>query len=935
MKTRSLTSLLTIPVAVLALASATHAADKIWSNAGTTDFNQTTNWTGGLPGTGDAALFDAASPSVQPATTAPITIQQIRFTTNGWTLSGGSAITLTSIGTTTNAGTGSALVLFNTIGSNTISAPLILGSAAATTARFTQTAGGTLNISGDISSANAISGLTLAGGSGSVFTLSGSNTYSGTTTLLNSGSTLNINSASAISSGALALSANQTIDNTSGAAITLANNNNINLSGGSLTFAGTQSLSFGSGTVTISVTNRTITTTAGALTIGSIDADTTARTLTKAGAGTLVVTGAAGTNFQGGVILTNGTLSISSDSNLNGTNAPLTFGGGTLQITGTNLTSLNTGRTTTFTAARTAGFDIANAANTFTVSQNLTNTTGGLLKAGAGTLSLTGTGSTYTGTTTVAEGTLALGSGVSLGNLGNSDISLGGANASANSTATLTINPTATVSLDATVTYAANAGSDNLGATIAGGTISLNSTARVFSVANSAGAVDLAVSSTLANGSISNSAVFKQGMGTMRLSGTNTYNGSTTIQGGTLLAGGNVADSTDGAFGNNITAINLGRLNFTVAGENVALLTDGAFTISRGVTVATGLSGTTDFTSTLGGNTDNTSTFSGQIIAQKDLVISQVATTGTNALQITGGITSTTNTAKTIIFAGPGAINVSGAAITNGSGGGTTAVTVTGGTTTFANTNTYTGNTAVNGGTLTLATNGSLRFAIGGSGTNNAIVGTGTTVLNGRFAFDLSSASTNTGATWTIVANTLTNSYGTNFLVTGFNGVTGGNWTNTTNGVNYVFAQSSGVLSVQSTGAFTPYNAWVAYWQGINPGFTNTAGTANPDGDPFDNNEEFAFDGNPTIGSPALLTAVKVGTNTVFNYVAMTNTNAVTYQVQNTTNLSAGPWTNSTVTISNSTNQSGISQTNNYVRKEFVVPGTNRNFYRVQASIAP
>lgn len=154
--------------------------------------------------------------------------------------------------------------------------------------------------------------------------------------------------------------------------------------------------------------------------------------------------------------------------------------------------------------------------------------------------------------------------------------------------------------------------------------------------------------------------------------------------------------------------------------------------------------------------------------------------------------------------------------------------------------------------------------------------------------------------------------------------------------MNYVFAQSNSVLSVQSTGAATPYDAWVTYWQGIDPNFTNTAGTDNPDGDPFDNNEEFAFDGNPTIGTPALLTATKSGTNVVFNYVAMTNTNAVTYAVQSTPNLT-NAWTNASVTISNSLNQTNpvISQTNLYERKEFVVPATGNEFFRVQATIAP
>jgi hypothetical protein len=67
----------------------------------------------------------------------------------------------------------------------------------------------------------------------------------------------------------------------------------------------------------------------------------------------------------------------------------------------------------------------------------------------------------------------------------------------------------------------------------------------------------------------------------------------------------------------------------------------------------------------------------------------------------------------------------------------------------------------------------------------------------------------------------------------------------------------------------------------------------------------------------------------------MTNTNAVTYAVQFTTNLATGPWTDATVTISNSANQGGISQPNNYVRKEFVVPATAAEFYRIRATIAP
>jgi hypothetical protein len=151
--------------------------------------------------------------------------------------------------------------------------------------------------------------------------------------------------------------------------------------------------------------------------------------------------------------------------------------------------------------------------------------------------------------------------------------------------------------------------------------------------------------------------------------------------------------------------------------------------------------------------------------------------------------------------------------------------------------------------------------------------------------------------------------------------------------VDYVFSQSSGNLTVVSTSSPTPYNAWVSYWQTNSAGFTNTAGTADPDGDQFDNNEEFAFDGNPTVGTPALLTATKSGTNTIFNYVARNS--GVTYQVRATTNLATGPWSNSLVTVSNSANTNGINIPADYTRKEFTVPGAGNEFYKVEASFTP
>jgi hypothetical protein len=247
--------------------------------------------------------------------------------------------------------------------------------------------------------------------------------------------------------------------------------------------------------------------------------------------------------------------------------------------------------------------------------------------------------------------------------------------------------------------------------------------------------------------------------------------------------------------------------------------------------------------------------------------------------------------------------------------------------------NDYTGNTAVNAGLLELGTNGALRFVIGGAGTNNAVTGSGSALFRGTFYFGLAGASTNHGDSWVIVS-AASKAYDGSFSVAGFTN-SGGTWTRGANGVLYQFAQSNSVLSVTTNAPSGGYGAWVSYWQGIYPGFTNTAGTADPDADSFNNSLEFAFDGNPAVGSPALLTATKVGTNSVFNYVARKDPpGGATYQVQTTGNLATG-WTNSAVTISNSANTNGINIPADYERKEFTAPASGKAFYRVQSTIAP
>jgi autotransporter-associated beta strand protein len=244
------------------------------------------------------------------------------------------------------------------------------------------------------------------------------------------------------------------------------------------------------------------------------------------------------------------------------------------------------------------------------------------------------------------------------------------------------------------------------------------------------------------------------------------------------------------------------------------------------------------------------------------------------------------------------------------------------------------GDTVVSAGALELGATGSLAFTIGGNGTNNALSGTGTALLDGTLLFDLEGASTTDGDSWNVIASSVGKTYGPGFLVGGFDGA-GGTWTLATNGVTYQFVESTGVLSVSGDAPVDNYAAWVGYWQTASGGtFTDTAGDADPDGDGFDNNMEFAFDGNPTVGTPALLTATKSGADAVFNFVARKDPpGGATYQVQSTADLAVGPWTNSAVTVSNSLNQTGILVPAEYERREFTVPASSKNFYRVQGTI--
>ncbi|MBN8241617.1 autotransporter-associated beta strand repeat-containing protein [Nitratireductor aquimarinus] len=146
-------------------------------------------------------------------------------------------------------------------------------------------------------------------------------------------------------------------------------------------------------------------------TVASIIEDGAGKVVRKAGGGTLVLSGA--NTHSGGVDLLGGVLSVASDQNLGAAPGGMRFDGGVLKVTGTGYTG--TARDILI-GGDGGGFDIADADNTFSLSQGITGT-GDLLKKGDGTLVLGGTNGYRD--TLVEAGTLAGNAGSISGDIGN------------------------------------------------------------------------------------------------------------------------------------------------------------------------------------------------------------------------------------------------------------------------------------------------------------------------------------------------------------------------------------------------------------------------------------------------------------------------------------------------------------------------------------
>ncbi|MFP3246936.1 MAG: autotransporter domain-containing protein, partial [Paraburkholderia sp.] len=215
-------------------------------------------------------------------------------------------------------------------------------------------------------------------------TLSGANTYSGGTTIAN---------------GTLAIGSGGSLSSSGTVSLTLAAAGfNLSAASGGQTIGGLSGVAGSSvvlGANALTINGSTSQTFAGAIS-GSGG-------LTKQGSGTQTLSGAS--TYSGGTTLSGGTLAIAQDTSLGAASGALTFSGGTLQTTST----LSSARNVTLASN---GVFNTNAGTNLTLSGTVSGS-GALVKAGSGTLTLSAA-ETYSGGTTIEDGTLVVASGGSV-----------------------------------------------------------------------------------------------------------------------------------------------------------------------------------------------------------------------------------------------------------------------------------------------------------------------------------------------------------------------------------------------------------------------------------------------------------------------------------------------------------------------------------------
>ena len=390
-----------------------------------------------------------------------------------------------------------------------------------------------------------------------------------------------------------------------------------------------------------------------ATTTGANDTGTVAFNGAVGGTTPLASLSVTGTNvtLNAGTIQTNGTQSYTS------TNPVVVTGTNTLTGTGITLPSVSLGTAT-------LNMDPSSTSTISAISGSGTLTMGG-----TGTLTLSGNNSSFTGTTTINNGTLALGNNNALGSPSSTVL------ATVNTNGTLDVS-NFTLPIPTGDTISLNGGtlaSSGTGVVASSGTGAIN-----LAAASSVGGTGSLTISSLIEGS---NGLTKNGSGTVSLTNTaNTYTGQTTINNGILSVSELNASGSTSSIGQTTFAILIGSnaTAGTLSDTNIS----GTDSTNLGITV-NGIAGGT-----------------------------VQATTGT--LTLSGAIN---DSGDPLTFANTGNILVSG--IISGSGGSVTK-TGTGTLTLSSNSNSYSGNTYIDAGTLISRTNALGTSAVTVSNTGSA-----------------------------------------------------------------------------------------------------------------------------------------------------------------------------------------------------------------------
>ncbi|EAZ1938228.1 autotransporter outer membrane beta-barrel domain-containing protein [Salmonella enterica] len=377
-------------------------------------------------------------------------------------------------------------------------------------------------------------------------------------------------------------------------------------------------------------------------------------------------------------------------------------------------------------------FNLADADDSFTVNTVLEDVDANsgwngqsLTKTGAGTLILNAE-NTYTGSTTISEGTLIATNVEALGTGNVTDNATLEMNTGGDFDNAISGSGQVVKSGDETLTLS-GANSYTGGTTISGGTL----VATNVEALGSGDVTDNAVLELNTGGDFTNAIsgsgqVVKSGDKTLTLSGANSYTGGTTISGGTLVA-------------SNVEALGTGDITDNATLE---LNAGGDFANNIGGTGSVVKSG--DKTLTLSGSNTYTG---GTTISGGTLVATNVEALGT------GNVTD--NATLELSTGGDFANNI----------GGTGSVVKSGDETlTLSGANSYTGGTTISGGTLVASNvealgtgdvtdNATLELNTGGD-FDNAISGSGQVVKSGDKTLTLSGANSYSGAT-TISGGTL------------------------------------------------------------------------------------------------------------------------------------------------------------------------------------